>query len=216
MRVLWVLAHPEPRSLNGALKDAGVAALEQAGHEVVVSDLHAMAWNPVVTAADYGHDPDERFRVGPVSAQAYAAGALSADVRVEQDKVAAADTLAGKRALVLTTVGGRGPDLGPRGVHGHLDELLFPLQHGTLFYVGYEVLPPVVVTGANRVSDEEFATAAKEVCERVLAIPHTTPLPFRGQNGGDYDDELVLRDHLAPGRAGLGIHLRDRPTETER
>ncbi|WP_224403008.1 NAD(P)H-dependent oxidoreductase [Pseudonocardia sp. ICBG1034] len=264
MRVLWVLAHPEPRSLNGALKDAGVAALERAGHEVVVSDLHAMAWNPVVTAADYGYDPDERFRVGPVSAQAYAAGALSADVRAEQDKVAAADTLvvqfplwwygmpailkgwfdrvflkgfaygvtdpdhpgrtlrygegplAGKRALVVTTVGGRGPDLGPRGVHGHLDELLFPLQHGTLFYVGYEVLPPVVVTGANRVSDEEFATASKEVCERVLAIPRTAPLPFRRQNGGDYDDDLVLRDHLAPGRAGLGIHLRDRPTETER
>ena len=28
--------------------------------------------------------------------------------------------------------------------------------------------------------------------------------------------DLVLRDHLAPGRAGLGIHRRDRPTETER
>ncbi|MCE0765651.1 NAD(P)H-dependent oxidoreductase [Pseudonocardia kujensis] len=124
--------------------------------------------------------------------------------------------LAGKRALVVTTVGGRGPDLGPRGVHGDLDELLFPLQHGTLFYVGYEVLPPVVVAGANRVSDDEFATAAKELRERVLAISSTAPIPFRTQNGGDYDDDLVLRDHVAPGRAGLGVHLRDRSMETDR
>ena len=32
MRYFIVYAHPEPRSLNGSLKDAAVQALTQAGH----------------------------------------------------------------------------------------------------------------------------------------------------------------------------------------
>ena len=35
MNVLIVYAHPEPRSLNGALKDFAVARLEAAGHAQV-------------------------------------------------------------------------------------------------------------------------------------------------------------------------------------
>ena len=55
-----VYAHPEPKSLNGSLKDLAVATLEGAGHEVRVSDLYAMDWKAVVDADDYGparHDP---------------------------------------------------------------------------------------------------------------------------------------------------------------
>ncbi|BAN98301.1 NAD(P)H dehydrogenase (quinone) [Plautia stali symbiont] len=42
MNVLIVYAHPEPRSLNGSLKDFAVNHLQQAGHQVQVSDLYAM------------------------------------------------------------------------------------------------------------------------------------------------------------------------------
>src|SRR5690606_18127015 len=42
MNVLIVYAHPEPRSLNGALKDFTVQRLQAAGHAVQVSDLYAM------------------------------------------------------------------------------------------------------------------------------------------------------------------------------
>ncbi|HFP9365296.1 TPA: NAD(P)H-dependent oxidoreductase, partial [Raoultella planticola] len=34
MKVLLIYAHPEPRSLNGGLKDFAVQHLQQAGHEV--------------------------------------------------------------------------------------------------------------------------------------------------------------------------------------
>ena len=44
MKVLLIYAHPEPRSLNGALKNFAVRHLQQAGHEVQVSDLYAMRW----------------------------------------------------------------------------------------------------------------------------------------------------------------------------
>lgn len=47
MRVLIVLAHPEPASFNAAMADAAVSALAAAGHEVRLSDLHAMAFDPV-------------------------------------------------------------------------------------------------------------------------------------------------------------------------
>jgi len=39
MNVLLVYAHPEPTSFTAALKDAGAAALREAGHTVEVSDL---------------------------------------------------------------------------------------------------------------------------------------------------------------------------------
>ena len=47
MRVFIVHAHPEKKSFNGALTATAVEALQAAGHEVQVSDLHAMGFNPV-------------------------------------------------------------------------------------------------------------------------------------------------------------------------
>ncbi|AZO28938.1 NAD(P)H-dependent oxidoreductase [Mesorhizobium sp. M1B.F.Ca.ET.045.04.1.1] len=47
MRIFIVHAHPEPYSFNGALTRAAQGALSAAGHEVVVSDLYAMGFNPV-------------------------------------------------------------------------------------------------------------------------------------------------------------------------
>ena len=41
--------------------------------------------------------------------------------------------LAGKRALVLVSYGSRSSAVGPRGISGQLDEVLFPLLHGTLW-----------------------------------------------------------------------------------
>lgn len=53
--------------------------------------------------------------------------------------------LAGKRAMLLVTAGGWASHYGPRGINGPIDDLLFPIQHGVLFYPGYDVLPPFVV-----------------------------------------------------------------------
>ena len=47
MKVFVVHAHHEPKSFNGALTEAAVAALTDAGHEVRVSDLYAMDFDPV-------------------------------------------------------------------------------------------------------------------------------------------------------------------------
>ncbi|WP_222597075.1 NAD(P)H-dependent oxidoreductase [Chitinophaga pinensis] len=47
MKILIVLAHPELKSMNGAMFETAIAALTTAGHEVKVSDLYRDAFNPV-------------------------------------------------------------------------------------------------------------------------------------------------------------------------
>lgn len=253
MKVLWVYAHPEPRSLNGALRDEGLRTLRELGHQVRESDLYAMRWNPVLDGDDYGHDPCERLYILTESQRAYESGTLSADIRTEQDKLTWADTLilqfpmwwfgppailkgwidrlfvqgfaqgvidpqtgrmlrygngglAGKRAMLVTTVGGREASTGTRGIHGDLGEILFPLQHGTLWYTGISVVPPFVVHDSNQVSDAEYKDTVSKLQRRLLALPTADPIPFRHQNGGDYDSNLVLRPELAPNDSGLRVH----------
>jgi NAD(P)H dehydrogenase (quinone) len=93
MNILWIFAHPEPRSLNGALRDHGLRTLRRLGHATRQSDLYAMGWDPVVRAADYGHDPRHRLNVGRASEHAHATGRLAPDIQAEQDKLAWADAL---------------------------------------------------------------------------------------------------------------------------
>lgn len=94
MRVLWIHAHPEPRSLSAALRDEGLRALRESGHEHRQSDLYAMGWDPVVDRRDFpDHEPDRRLVVSTASKAAHLSGRLSADIRAEQEKIRWADTL---------------------------------------------------------------------------------------------------------------------------
>ncbi|VEB04856.1 NAD(P)H oxidoreductase YRKL [Klebsiella pneumoniae] len=53
-------------------------------------------------------------------------------------------TFVGKRAMLIVTAGGWAEHYSPRGINGPIDDILFPIQHGMLFYPGFEVLPPLV------------------------------------------------------------------------
>ena len=50
MRILLIHCHPCEESFVAALRDAAVAALTQAGHEVDLIDLHAEGFDPVMGA----------------------------------------------------------------------------------------------------------------------------------------------------------------------
>mgnify|MGYP003704676063 CR=1 FL=1 len=92
--VLIVHAHPEPRSLNAALKDVAVSTLLDAGHSVEVSDLYSMRWKAAADADDFTErQAGERLRYGADSRQAFESGTLSADIRDEQAKLVRADAL---------------------------------------------------------------------------------------------------------------------------
>ncbi len=119
-------------------------------------------------------------------------------------------TLAGKRAVLSVTIGGREPYYSDRGINGPIDDLLFPIQHGILYYPGMDVLPPFVTYAAHRLSPEDFTDTAKAWEQRLLSIEKTAPIAYRPQNGGDYErPALRLREGLeAKGRTGFGLHIR--------
>lgn len=115
--------------------------------------------------------------------------------------------LRGRIAQVVVTAGSPAGPMGPRGINGQLDQVLFPLLHGTLWYVGMDVLPPLAVYGADRMSAEQFQEAARSLGNRIAHLADTVPIPYRRQNSGDYDQELVLSPTLAPDRTGIGVHI---------
>lgn len=260
MKVLIVYAHPEPRSLNGSLLHVATHELRVQGHEVRVSDLYAGNWKSAVDRADFPSlEPGARFKPARASGQAFAANALTEDVRAEHEKLLWADALilqfplwwysmpailkgwvdrvyaygfaygvgehsdrywgdrfgegilAGKRAMLLVTAGGWEEHYSARGVNGPIDDLLFPINHGILYYPGYDVLPPFVVYRVDRLGEDGFEPIAERLRERMRTLPTIAPIPYRRQNGGDYlIPSLQLHPDLAaPGASGFGLHLND-------
>lgn len=68
---------------------------------------------------------------------------------------------------------------------------------------------PLVVHGADRATSEDYELAAKQLRGRLKGLPETPTIPFRCQNGGDYDSRLELRSDIARGQRGPQIHLDD-------
>ncbi len=53
MKVLVVLAHPEPKSFNAAMYQTAINAFAENGHEVKTTDLYAMNFNPVYDRSNF-------------------------------------------------------------------------------------------------------------------------------------------------------------------
>jgi len=76
-----------------------------------------------------------------------------------------------------------------------------------LYYPGFEVLPPFVVYKTGRMDAARLTELTIALGDRLDTLQTTPPLPFRPQNGGDYEiPSLTLREEIAPGRSGFGIH----------
>lgn len=94
MKVLIVHAHPEPQSFTAALRDLARETLQGQGHEVRVSDLYAMNWNPVASAADFTERANPDYLVYALEQrEGVKGGQLAADIQAELDKLLWADLL---------------------------------------------------------------------------------------------------------------------------
>lgn len=259
MNILLVYAHPEPSSLNGAIKNFTVERLQQAGHTVIVSDLYAMQWKPSIDADDTTRRlSTTHFDVALESKHAFENGFQSEDIVAEQEKLRWADavilqfplwwysmpailkgwvervyafgfaygvgehsdthwgnrfgegTLAGKRAMLMVTAGGWESHYGPRGINGPINDMLYPIQHGILFYPGFDVMPPFVVYRTGSTDEARFARIGDELGQRLDTLFSANPIAFRPQNKGDYEiPSLSLRADILPGQTGLSVHVTD-------
>lgn len=257
MNVLLVYAHPEPMSLNGALKDFSVKRLEAAGHTVRVSDLYAMKWKAVLDADDStDHVPGAPFNASADSKRAFSNGTQTDDIAGEQEKLEWADavilqfplwwfsmpailkgwvervyaygfaygvgehsdqrwgdrygegSMAGKRAMLVVTTGGWEPHYSARGINGPIEDVLFPIHHGVLFYPGFDVLPPFVAYRTSRMDAARFDMTCEALGRRLDELWSTRPIPYRRQNAGDYViPECTLKADIAPGETGFAVHV---------
>ncbi len=254
MRYFIVYAHPEPRSLNGALKDAAVQALTAAGHEVRVSDLYAMGFKAQADADDFpARDPAARLVYHRASGEAYASDRQRADIAQEQEKLLWAEVvvlqfplwwfsvpailkgwidrvfvhglaigvpkegtrqwlrygegrLAGRRAMLAVTTGGRDGQFSEHGINGPIDDLLFPLNHGLFHYTGMQALPPFVAFQTVRATAQDFDQMRERYITRLTDAWRNRPIPYRFENSGDYDANGVLLEEVVDGPCGFRRH----------
>ena len=94
MNVLYVYAHPEPKSFNAKLRDLALEVLAEQGHEVVLSDLHAMNFEAVHSRQDFTTERDaDAFRYGREQSFAAKNAGFARDVKGKIDKLRACDML---------------------------------------------------------------------------------------------------------------------------
>lgn len=124
-------------------------------------------------------------------------------------------TFAGKRAMLIVTTGGWEEHYSPRGINGPIDDLLFPINHGILYYPGYDVLPSFVTYRVDKLDARGFEEISFALRERMRSLETVEPIPYRSQNAGDYFiPSLHLRPELEdPNTSGFGLHLRSEPRE---
>ena len=115
---------------------------------------------------------------------------------------------AGKRALLAVTVGGPEADYGDRGINGPIEQVLFPITHGILFFTGMDVLPTFAVHNTGKIDSNGTEAAKRGLEERLLHLFHDSPIPYRRQNSGDYPDGHQLSSEVAAGLSGIPAHIR--------
>jgi NAD(P)H dehydrogenase (quinone) len=94
MKVFIVSATPEPKSFIASMARASVETMRELGHEVTHSDLYAMNWNPVASAADFGTRKNPDYLTYALEQRTNVAqGTLAPDIQAELDKLMAADLL---------------------------------------------------------------------------------------------------------------------------
>lgn len=94
MNVFIVYAHPEPQSFGRALLNRSVETLQACGHQVVVSDLYAMDFQPIASGSDF---TERRFpdalQYDREQKQSSHHHTFTPDIQSEIDKLLACDLL---------------------------------------------------------------------------------------------------------------------------
>jgi NAD(P)H dehydrogenase (quinone) len=231
MNVFIVYAHPEQRSFNAALHQTAIETLTGHGHELVISDLYRMDFEPVASNRDFlKKNKEEHPRFRKEQEKAFKHGLLAPDISNEQTKLNWCDLLIlqfplwwfsmpailkgwidriltpgfaysrdkfynhgglrGKKAMILLTTGGSQQRFSRSGLNGPIDLILFPIHHGILYYVGFEVLPPFVVWQPSRLSEKRREHVLMDLSTYLSQFQTLNPLQFPTVEDSDANEEL--------------------------
>ncbi len=99
--------------------------------------------------------------------------------------------LKGRKAMLSLTTGGPEHAYAPLGRNGHIDQILFPIQHGILYFCGFEVLPPFVAYGPAHLDALQRDQVLLAYEKHLAGIETMDPLPFHPL--AHYDERLQLK-----------------------
>ena len=247
MRIFIVHAHPEPQSFNSAMTREATQALRAAGHDVDISDLYAMGFNPVSDRRNFVTvDNPQYYRQQSEEAYAAAHDGFAADIQAEMDKLFRCDVLIlqfplwwfglpailkgwidrvfasggrtygggkwydrgvfrGKRAMCSVTIGGAAPIYSESGLNGPISSILFPINHGMLYFTGFTVIEPFLVHAPVRIGDDERAAYLALYRKRVLELASAPTITY--PKLADYDAQFVLKSRPRSQIDGDGLEL---------
>ncbi|WP_288498550.1 NAD(P)H-dependent oxidoreductase [uncultured Acinetobacter sp.] len=94
----------------------------------------------------------------------------------------------GKKAMLSFTLGGRDHMFGQNAIHGAIDDLLLPIQRGTLAYVGFEVLPPFIAYHVPYITDEARQQLLQQYQQHLQNLEQLQALEFPKLE--QFDDKL--------------------------
>ncbi|MEN9203062.1 MAG: NAD(P)H-dependent oxidoreductase [Thermostichus sp. DG_1_5_bins_95] len=197
MNVLIVYAHPDPNSFNAALRDIAVEVLTEAGHGVVLSDLYAMNFNPVLRLNELRGDLQEiepemdkvrgadlllfqfpNWWYGmPAILKGWIDRVFAFGFAYDTDHTFAEGLLKGKKAMLSFTVGAR-EDYFRQAPQRDLLRVFEPIHYGTFAYCGLQVLPPFIVYGPGEMDEAERQNTLAAFREYLQKLPELQPLCF--------------------------------------
>ena len=94
MNIFIVYCHPEPKSLNGTLKNLAVKTLKENGHQIKISDLYGMKFKATLDRDDFLQMENPK-RLMPVIEQLNASktNSFATDIKDEMKKIEWADLI---------------------------------------------------------------------------------------------------------------------------
>ncbi|CAK0750279.1 NAD(P)H dehydrogenase (quinone) [Azospirillaceae bacterium] len=90
--------------------------------------------------------------------------------------------LVGKKAMLAFAAGGRAHMFEKGGVHGDINDMLRPIQQGTLAYTGLSVLPPFIAYHVPYLKDEQRRTILKDFERCLETLEQKQPMAFPSLN----------------------------------
>lgn len=109
---------------------------------------------------------------------------LAAGIAYDFGRIYAKGLLRGKRGMLCVTTGGPEALYHPDAPHAAtLDQILWPITHGTLHFCGLDVLPTFVAWSVLQAGEAGRDGYLVQLEDRLRALEQTSPMPGHGHGG---------------------------------